>query len=361
MDHATQPLFYADMDRRDLTTMLLLRLVELSPSAMQALITGFTQLCNIEAEHAKYMSTLGAQIHTSTLSSLLPLAARDSEEPPSKRMCVSHPPPVPVSGNRLSVLERLSNATYHGMENLTHRVFRNITVTKAVALDCKDVAQGVLDWIHRSGVPNKKKQFTVRPCNRRTGDMQMVYTHLPSSDPIDETIAVWILSERGWNKPPSSPSSPEDRGDAPLPGPEPIPDLDAFDPLSAWCQFQKVFPVMAIYRSQWLPDSNLAHAVPPSVSLAAERMHCCVHALHGLLQWPSEIEMECVIQLAQRLYPHCPWTTWLVKEGEKQNCHIECIGILRRTACILHGFILGSNSSCSSVWEAINMPNRSGS
>ena len=351
MDRQSPPL-YPDMDRRDLTTLLLLRLIELSPSAMQALITGFTQLCNIEAEHAKYISMLGAQ---STLGSILPLTVREGEAPPHKRMCLSNPTPI-MSGNRLSVLERLSNATYHGMENLTCRLFHNITVTRGVKIDCWDVAQGVLNWIHRPGDPRNKKLFTVRPCNRRTGDMQMVYTHLPSNDPMNEMIVLWILSEHARGKQPS-PSPSEEH--APLP--ETIkrgPDLDAFDPMSAWCQFQKVFPVMAIYRSQWLPDGNISHAMP-SVSLTAE--HCCVHALHGLLRWPCEIEMECVIQLAQRLYPHCPWTTWLVKEGEKLNCHIECIGILRRTACILHGFILGSNSSCSSVWEAINMPNRSGS
>jgi hypothetical protein len=197
MDNQTR-LPYSDLDRRDLTTLLLLRLVELSPAHMQNLILGFTRLCDIEAEHAKNMVAFGAQSHTSTLKSILPLT-RDCEPPPCKRSCISMAPPPPnpspASNSRLNVLERLSNATYHGMENLTCRIFHNITVTKGVHMDCGDVAQGVLDWIHRSGVSTKKKQFTVRPCNRRTGDIQMVYTNIRSNDSINETIALWIMSK----------------------------------------------------------------------------------------------------------------------------------------------------------------------
>jgi hypothetical protein len=270
-------------------------------------------------------------------------------EPPAKRHCsadsgnIQDPP-----SSSITVLERLSNATYHGMANLTYRIFHMLH--RKTNLECTDVAQKVVDWVHQNNTLHKRKQYVVRPCNRRTGNLQMVYTRLPPDDPIHQTIITWILQSYHINRPDTS-------GSMYLTEHSSCPDLLAFDPLSVWVRFQKVFPVMAIYKSQWVATSSIAEA---SVYVWNNQLWVgSAKDLHQDMGWPNEIDIMCIVQLAQRLYPEHQWTERLLDVDGTVHCHMESIGYLRRAACVLHGFLLGPKASCTNVWEAISMPNRS--
>lgn len=281
--------------------------------------------------------------------------ADPDQEPPPKRHCPSamlHHDPHPNTSS-IAVLDRLSNATYHGMANLTYRIFH--ALSRQTTVDCADVAQKVLVWIHQNDTPHRRKKYTIRPCNRRTGSLQMVYTCLPPDDPIHNSIVSWILqSQREPRTKVTGVISPNNTCNTQH---ATKPDLSSFDPLLAWGRFQKVFPVMSIYKSQWDATSDISKA--SSFVWNNESLVGSSNDIHSGMGWPDEIDMMCVIQLAQRLYPEHNWTHWLIRVDGATHCHMESIGCLRRAACVLHGFLLGPNASCTNIWEAISMPSRS--
>ena len=325
----------------NLHIMLLLRLMEVPLTDLNAVIQGYKQICEIEETHATNMISLARQQHSA-----------DDASPPSKRPFHA-PPAMPHASecpdekaSTQSILDRGSNATYHGMSNLTARIFHEVVSRGGESqMECHDVAQGVLEWLQKTDHVHKKTKFVVRPCNRRTGSLCMVYTRLPPGDPVHSTITDWILLHKA--RP------------APKPGP-PVstsgPDVLAFDPWMVWGRFQKAFPVMAIYKSQCVSTSDIAHATsfPPTTALVSPEQ------VHASFRWPHEIDVHCVIKLASRLYNDQPWARWLIPvDQDATHCHTDSIGCLRRAACVLHGFLLGPKGSCANIWEAIIMLNRS--
>ena len=333
----------------NLHIVLLLRLMEVPPTDLNAIIQGYKQICEIEENHTTTMLSLARQQHGST-SDIVP--------PPAKRPCHTPTPPSPhvseCQSSARSILDRSSNALYHGMSNLTARIFHHMLARGEPKVECEDVARGVLDWLHKTDHTHKKTKFVVRPCNRRTGNLCMVYTRLPADDPVHSVITGWILDKMKQET--TGSTKPRVDDDTPQHHLASSPDVFAFDPWTVWSRFQKVFPVMAIYKSQWVSTSDIAH----TASLMTHLSLVSPEELHAGLHWPSEIDTRWVIKLASRLYNDQPWARWLVPiDQDTTHCHIDSIGCLRRAACVLHGFLLGPKGSCANIWEAIIMPNRS--
>jgi hypothetical protein len=329
---------------------LLLRLMEVPLTDLNAIIQGYKQICEIEENHTTTMISLARQQHcmdsahryTSSMVSPLSKRPRRTPSPPSTDC------PPEKSSLRL-ILDRCSNATYHGMSNLTARIFHDILSRGEPAMECDAVARGVLNWLNESDMVRKKTDFAIRPCNRRTGSLCMVYTRLPADDPVHALITGWILAHTSGDTKKKEENVPRRNA--------PGPDTFAFDPWTVWNRFQKIFPVMAIYKSQWVSTSTIAQAAV--FTYDGHRVLMTPEELHANLHWPDDIDIRWVMKLAIRLYNEKPWAQWLVPMDQDTQCHIDSIGCLRRAACVLHGFLLGPKGSCANVWEAIIMPNRS--
>lgn len=152
--------------------------------------------------------------------------------------------------------------------------------------------------------------------------------------------------------PPAPPRShPEEPG-------SPVPRIAAFTSESVWDHFRTVFPVLALYRSGWLPPAGpLVNATDPpplgwELLWSAHAGSVPVDAIARSLGWPPELfdVLHLVLPLARRLWPiHVP-----VAATGVTPCALPYV---RRAACLLHGFQLGGCAP-RGVWEAIKLPSR---
>lgn len=138
-------------------------------------------------------------------------------------------------------------------------------------------------------------------------------------------------------------------------------EFDALPTEDVWNRFRVVYPILAVYRTGWNPQSPVAlRRTKPkdwdglwSGSTGTAALRCIAHSL----DWPAELEpgLHIVARLAIRLWPAHPWSDWM--SDDAGAFRRGAIPYLRRAACLLHGFLLGGCNPFG-VWEAIQLPTR---
>ena len=140
-------------------------------------------------------------------------------------------------------------------------------------------------------------------------------------------------------------------------------ELQSFDPLEVWDQFRTVFPVLAVYRRGWVSAVDVAQA-PPDMDQAQwsdlwTQWRARPDAIGTLLRWPPAVMDVCslLLPLCRLLWAEEPWLDWFPPTADPETVPRAIVPLLRRAACLCHGFHLGGCSP-RGVWEAIALPNR---
>lgn len=156
---------------------------------------------------------------------------------------------------------------------------------------------------------------------------------------------------------------------------EDVAELAPFAPADVWERFRDAYPVLAVYRSGWIPDAALASTAHPDPAHWAALWqrdadgYADLADVAAALAWPDEVcapaALVMIVPLCTRLWHELPWSVWAVAPadaGVSTDSSVDAaprvrraaVPVLRRCACLLRGFHLGG-CSVRGVWQAIRL------
>lgn len=237
------------------------------------------------------------------------------------------------------LLSRRHIEHWRGMNCFTSRILKLLSVNKrdaAVRHGCATVHR----WWEAEGrflgqralttreerVHAAASHFRIRPANRLTAGLPLVYTNLPESHPIHAHVVNRCVS--------GIPSVTSSTGTGPVPllaantgrailnrrvNVMSVPPAEAphrrrnDDPADLWRAFTRRFPVLAVYQPVWC-DTEAASLLQQSSSGSASTTHnnSSLTDVARTLRWPLDMAQreDAVRLLAQQMFPDQPWAQW---------------------------------------------------
>lgn len=234
---------------------------------------------------------------------------------------------------------------WRGMRCFTVRILDKLNALQR-DITIRHGCEAVHAWWQREG--RFLAHFRLRPGNRLTAQLPLVYTNLPPEHPVHTLV---LAQCRCGQAQPASPvveaasQQTRDESEHDKAQPATITSASSSDGTTdVWRLFTRRSPVLALYQPVYQIDTadNAVTAVtaPPSSSLAAL---ACTYG------WSPERAAAAVV-MAQHLYPELPWAQWAdtgVYEGRAPER-------LRQAAALLQGF----GEHASSVLEAVRLGHR---
>ena len=255
---------------------------------------------------------------------------------------IAPPPGDPTA----RLLQRRHIQRWHGLQCFTSRVLlRRSAPSPGDGTTLRAGCQAVHAWWEAEGC--YLAHFRLRPANRLTAFLPLVYTSLPA----EATVDVERRALAGCHHPPSPP---------PMPMPPPMPDACAL-----WRVFLNRWPVLAVYRPRWDADAAvgvlhrsadwLAEEAEEGAGAGGDQPEAVVAHAASL----ADVDAGLLATLAPHWFPH--WNDlW------RSHTHSRWQPLARhavQAAALLRGFGSSSSdpssSSCRAVVEAVRLAARS--